>query len=245
MKIIFFGTTAFAKTNLEHLIKKGYNITTIVSAPDSKKGRGKKVQKTAVKIFAIENKINILQPTNLKDKQFIKQLKSFNADLFVVVAFRMLPEVIWKIPKKGTINLHASLLPEYRGAAPINRVLINGENETGITTFFINNHIDSGEIIMQEKVSLTQNTTAAELHDTLERKGSLLLEKTIESINQNTFTLISQSYNSRMKKAEKITSPSGSDVLCFAGCSRFLHPWRAPAAEEAVRLKAALRVDRG
>ena len=144
MKIVFFGTPFFAATNLNALINAGHNIVAIVTPPDSRKGRGKQLKPCAVKEVGISNNIPVLQPLKLKSEDFIAELKAFNADLFVVVAFRMLPESVWSLPKNGTINLHTSLLPNYRGAAPINRVLINGEKETGITTFFIDQQIDSG-----------------------------------------------------------------------------------------------------
>ena len=136
MRIIFFGTPRFSANTLKLLIDSGHNIAAVVSAPDSRKGRGKQLKASEVKTLAIDEKIIVLQPLNLKNIDFINRLRSFNADLFVVVAFRMLPEIVWKIPEKGTINLHTSYLPNYRGAAPLNRVLINGESETGVTTFF-------------------------------------------------------------------------------------------------------------
>ena len=185
MKIIFFGTPNFAANNLKALINVGHEIAAIVCPADSRKGRGKQLKPCAVKEVGQEKNITVLQPLKLKDKDFIEALKSFNADLFVVVAFRMLPELVWNLPKKGTINLHTSLLPNYRGAAPINWVLINGERETGITTFFINKKIDAGAIIQQEKIELTKNTTAAELHNTLMNKGSELLISTLHSIKNN------------------------------------------------------------
>ena len=187
MKIIFFGTPIFAANNLKFLIDNGQKILAVVSAPDSKRGRGKQLQATEVKKLAIDEKLEVLQPLNLKDRDFIKRLKLLNADIFVVVAFRMLPEIVWKIPKKGTINLHASFLPDYRGAAPLNRVLINGESSTGITTFFINNKIDRGKIIMQEEVKLNIDTTAGQLHNILMTKGSVLLNNTVNAIRKNQF----------------------------------------------------------
>ncbi|MBT5749899.1 MAG: methionyl-tRNA formyltransferase, partial [Flavobacteriales bacterium] len=144
MKIVFFGTPFFAATDLNALINAGHDIVAVISPPDSRKGRGKELKPCAVKEVAVENNIPVLQPLKLRSEHFITELKTFNADLFVVVAFRMLPESVWKLPKKGTINLHTSLLPNYRGAAPINWVLINGEKETGITTFFIDRQMDSG-----------------------------------------------------------------------------------------------------
>ena len=205
MKIIFFGTPGFAATTLKFLIDNGHEILAVVSAPDSRKGRGKQLEATQVKTLAIDEKIAVLQPLNLKDPDFIEKLRSYNADLFVVVAFRMLPEVVWKIPEKGTINLHTSFLPNYRGAAPLNRVLINGESKTGITTFFINERIDAGQIIMQEQVALNENTTAAQLHNILMEKGSVLLNNTVNAIEKNEFNQIVQSYDSTMQEAPKIT----------------------------------------
>ena len=185
MKIIFFGTPSFSANTLEYLIKNGHEILAVVSTPDSKRGRGKKIHASEVKTVAVSKDIPVFQPEKLNDIDFVKKLKSCNADLFVVVAFRMLPEIIWKIPKKGTINLHTSLLPHYRGAAPLNRVLINGDPKTGITTFFINNKIDAGEILMQENIALNQDTTVAQLHNFMIRKGSILLNKTIKAIEKD------------------------------------------------------------
>ena len=205
MKIVFFGTPHFAATNLNVLINTGYDIVGIVCPPDSKKGRGKQLSSCAVKEVGIENNIPVLQPLKLRDDDFIHQLNSLNADLFVVVAFRMLPQSVWSLPSKGTINLHTSLLPNYRGAAPINWVLINGEKETGITTFFIDQQIDSGAIIKQEKIILTDKTTAAELHNTLMNKGSDLLINTLNSIKNNTVIQQDQEHNLTMSEAPKLT----------------------------------------
>ena len=203
MKIVFFGTPSFSAYNLNHLITNKYHICAVVCPSDKRKGRGKKLKSCAVKNTATANKIPVLQPENLKDPQFINQLNKINADLFIVVAFRMLPKEVWKMPRKGTINLHTSLLPEYRGAAPINRVLINGETETGITTFFINENIDSGKIIMQKKINISTETTAAQLHNILMKKGSQLLINTIESLSKNPI-LISQEKSEKLKTAPKL-----------------------------------------
>ena len=205
MNIIFFGTPGFAAQNLLDLCNENHNIMAIVSAPDKEKGRGKKIISTAVKQKGEELGIEVLTPLNLKDEEFIKKLKSYNADLFVVVAFRMLPKSVWSIPKKGTINLHTSLLPNYRGAAPINRVLINNEKETGITTFYIDDKIDCGEILFQEKVELDINTTAAKLHNILMNKGSDLLVKTITNIEKNNINPISQNNDLSITEAPKLT----------------------------------------
>tara|TARA_X000000368_G_scaffold413464_1_gene401568 strand:+ start:144 stop:1124 length:981 start_codon:yes stop_codon:yes gene_type:complete len=204
MRIVFFGTPYFAAINLKELISEGYNIVALVTPPDSRKGRGKQLKNCAVKEVGITNNIPVLQPIKLKSDDFIEKLKSFNADLFIVVAFRMLPELVWKIPTKGTINLHTSLLPNYRGAAPINWVLINGEKETGITTFFIDKRIDSGTIILQERIKLTNKTTAAQLHNTLMNKGSKLLISTLILIKNNSINKIPQQNDQDMLVAPKL-----------------------------------------
>lgn len=205
MKIVFFGTPTFAATNLQHLINNEHKIVAVITPPDSKKGRGKQLKPCAVKEVALANNISILQPEKLREDEFIYSLKSFKADLFVVVAFRMLPEIVWRIPKKGTINLHTSLLPNYRGAAPINRVLINGENKTGISTFFIDQNIDSGAIIHQESIILTNKTTAAQLHEKQVEMGNNLLIKTLSVIKNNSFKKISQESNHKILDAPKLT----------------------------------------
>ena len=205
MKIVFFGTPHFAATNLNALINARYDIVGIVCPPDSKKGRGKQLKACAVKEVGIANNIPVLQPLKLRDKDFLMQLKSLNADLFVVVAFRMLPQSVWSLPIKGAINLHTSLLPNYRGAAPINWVLINGEKETGITTFFIDQQIDSGAIIKKEMIKLTDKTTAAELHNSLMNKGSKLLINTLNSIKNNTINHQKQEQDLAISVAPKLT----------------------------------------
>lgn len=205
MKIIFFGTPIFAANNLQYLIDKKHNIIATVSPPDSRKGRGNHLQPCAVKVTALKNKIPNLQPEKLKSEKFINTLKHFNADLFIVVAFRMLPENVWSIPLKGTVNLHASLLPKYKGAAPINRVLINGEKETGITSFFINNKIDSGKIIMQQKIKLNNKITAAELHNIMMNEGNKLLNNTIAAIKGNYADQTPQKNDKNYLEAPKLT----------------------------------------
>tara|TARA_B100000683_G_scaffold94300_1_gene93055 strand:+ start:2491 stop:3471 length:981 start_codon:yes stop_codon:yes gene_type:complete len=205
MKIVFFGTPSFAATNLDFLKKKGHNIISVISSPDKEKGRGKKIMPTQVKLKALELKIDVKTPISLKNEEFVSYLKSLEADLFIVVAFRLLPKEIWKIPRFGTINLHTSLLPNYRGAAPINRVLINGEKETGITTFFIDEKIDCGKIILQERVDLSENTTAAQLHNILMNKGSYLLDNTINLIEKNKVHSINQKQELALKQAPKLT----------------------------------------
>jgi len=205
MRIVFFGTPYFSATNLNALINQGHNIVAVVTSSDSRKGRGKKLTHSHVKTVALNNNIPVLQPLNLKANDFIQKLTSFNADLFVVVAFRMLPDLVWKIPPQGTINLHTSLLPNYRGAAPINWVLINGEEKTGITTFFINQKIDSGNIILQKTINITQETSAGQLHEILMNEGSVLLFKTIELIAHNSLKQKEQNNDLALLEAPKLT----------------------------------------
>jgi len=175
IKIVFMGTPGFAVGALKKLVDKGYNIAGVVTSPDKPAGRGRKIQEPEVKQFARQNNLFILQPENLKDPNFINNLKQLKPDLFIVVAFRMLPKIVWEIPKFGTFNLHASLLPQYRGAAPINRVIINGETKTGVTTFFIDDKIDTGKLIHQKEVDINENMTAGELHDVLMELGAELV----------------------------------------------------------------------
>ena len=179
------GTPEFAVSSLEILIKNGFDVVAVITAPDKPAGRGQKIKQSAVKEFAIKQQIKTLQPTNLKDSIFISELKALKADLQIVVAFRMLPEIIWDMPKLGTYNLHASLLPKYRGAAPINWAIINNEKETGLTTFKIKQAIDTGNILYREKISLNSDITAGELHDQLMKIGAELLLKTVVEINKN------------------------------------------------------------
>ena len=211
MKIIFMGTPDFAVTSLKVLIENNFEVVGVITSPDRRAGRGKKIHFSAVKDFALENELKILQPKNLKDEIFLKELNDLQADLQVVVAFRMLPEKVWNMPKYGTINLHASLLPQYRGAAPINWAIINGEKETGITTFFINENIDTGNIIFQEKIFITKDETAGTLHDKLMYNGANLLSKTVTAIQNTTYENIAQktliSQNIELKKAPKIFKP--------------------------------------
>jgi len=185
IRIVFMGTPEFAVTILKGILEKNYKVVGVITAPDKPAGRGRKVHQSAVKKFAIENNLKVLQPTNLKSKEFQQELKDLNANLQVVVAFRMLPKGVWQMPKYGTFNLHASLLPEYRGAAPINWAIINGENKTGVTTFFIDEKIDTGEIILQKECEIIKNETAGELHDKLMYLGSKLVTKTIKKVKDN------------------------------------------------------------
>jgi len=192
LRLVFMGTPDFAVGILDSLHGSIHEITAVVTVADKAAGRGQKIKESAVKIYAQANNLTILQPEKLKDEQFLAQLKELQADLFVVVAFRMLPKEVWKMPTFGTINLHASLLPNYRGAAPINWAIINGDEETGVTTFFIDEAIDSGKIIAQEKVKISSNTNAGALHDELMSVGAELTLKTVAAISQQTHTVIDQ-----------------------------------------------------
>jgi len=182
LRIVFMGTPEFAVPILDKLIQNKYSIVGVVTAPDRPSGRGQKINESAVKVFSKSNGLTVLQPTNLKDDSFLSTLKALNANLQIVVAFRMLPKVVWQMPSLGTFNLHASLLPDYRGAAPINWAIINGEKETGVTTFFIDEKIDTGAVILQSKVEISPTENAGELHDKLMQLGANLVLKTVQSI---------------------------------------------------------------
>jgi methionyl-tRNA formyltransferase len=186
------GTPDFAVASLKHLIEQGHNIVAVITAPDKPAGRGKKILPSPVKKYAESAGLKILQPTNLKEQKFLTDLQALQADIQVVVAFRMLPESVWSMPRLGTINLHASLLPDYRGAAPINWAIINGETETGLTTFFIEKDIDTGKIIFSERVPIDPNMTAGELHNILMETGARLLDKTLLSIKAGNYPAIPQ-----------------------------------------------------
>jgi methionyl-tRNA formyltransferase len=188
MRIVFMGTPEFAVASLNALIEAGCEIVGVVTAPDKPAGRGQVVSESAVKQYAVANGLRVLQPEKLKNEEFLNDLYALQADLQVVVAFRMLPEAVWNMPPKGTINLHASLLPQYRGAAPINWVLINGEKESGVTTFFLKHDIDTGNILFTEKITLTGHETAGELHDRLMDKGAGLLVKTVKAVESGRYT---------------------------------------------------------
>jgi methionyl-tRNA formyltransferase len=206
LRLVFMGTPDFAVGILDSLLRSIHEITAVVTVADKAAGRGQKIKESAVKIYAQANNLRILQPEKLKDEHFLAQLKELQVDLFVVVAFRMLPEEVWKMPAFGTINLHASLLPNYRGAAPINWAIINGDKETGVTTFFIDEAIDSGKIIAQEKVKISNNTNAGELHNELMSVGAQLTLKTVDIISQKQHTVIDQNKFERkdFKTAPKI-----------------------------------------
>ncbi len=202
------GTPEFAVASLDILIKNKYNIVAVITAPDRPAGRGQQLQQSEVKKYAIEKGLNILQPEKLKDEVFLTQLRGLNADLQIVVAFRMLPEVVWNMPKKGTVNLHGSLLPQYRGAAPINWAIINGEKETGVSTFFLQHEIDTGKIIYQEKTSIKENDNAEIIHGKLMKIGASLILKTVQAIEIDNYPQVDQSElvtkDQEIKPASKI-----------------------------------------
>ena len=185
IRIAYFGTPEFAASQLEAILSAGYEVAVVVTMPDKPAGRGRKIQYSDVKKSALEHGLPLLQPEKLRDPGFLEQLASYQANLFIVVAFRMLPAVVWQMPELGTFNLHASLLPQYRGAAPINFAIINGETETGLTTFFLNEEIDKGAVIMREKVAIRPDETAGELHDELMLLGNKVVVETIRRIESD------------------------------------------------------------
>jgi methionyl-tRNA formyltransferase len=203
-KVVFMGTPEFAVASLDAICKAGFSVIGVVTAPDRPAGRGQKIRQSAVKEYAVKNDLNVLQPDNLKDEFFTQVLSDLNADLFVVVAFRMLPKTVWSLPEKGTINLHGSLLPQYRGAAPINWAVINGEKKTGVTTFFIDEKIDTGDMIQQRSIPITENMTAGELHDKMMHVGANLLVETLGDIMSENVSTKKQDFSSDLKAAPKI-----------------------------------------
>ena len=193
LRIVFMGTPEFAVASLDALVKAGCNIVGVITAPDKHGGRGMQLQQSAVKKYAVENNLPVLQPEKLKNPDFLTLLKGLNAELQVVVAFRMLPEVVWNMPLMGTVNLHGSLLPQYRGAAPINWAVINGETETGVTTFKLKQEIDTGDILLQESFIIAQEDTAGEVHDKMKEIGASLLVKTVKALADGTLDEVTQS----------------------------------------------------
>lgn len=204
LRIIFMGTPEFAVGSLQKLVEGNFNVVAVITAPDKPKGRGQKLAVSPVKAYALSQNIPVLQPTNLKSADFGKELKNFQANLQVVVAFRMLPEVVWSVPEYGTFNLHASLLPQYRGAAPINWAIINGEKETGVTTFFIKHEIDTGSIILQDKEPISEKDNVGTLYERLMEKGAKLVVKTVQQIQDDSFELTVQNEHSELKPAPKL-----------------------------------------
>lgn len=198
------GTPEFAVPSLEILAKNKFNVVAVITAPDKPQGRGQKLTSSPVKEAALRLKIPVLQPTSLKAPEFLEELRSYQANLQVVVAFRMLPEVVWAMPKFGTFNLHASLLPQYRGAAPINWAIINGEQETGVTTFFLKHEIDTGSIIFQEKESIHEADTVGSLYERLMNKGSQLVLKTVQAIERGDYPAVPQDLSVEIRHAPKI-----------------------------------------
>ncbi len=204
LRIVFMGTPKFAVGVLDTIIRNNYEVVGVITAVDKPAGRGQNIKFSAVKEYALKNELKLLQPSNLKDDNFLTDLKSLNANLQVVVAFRMLPEAVWRMPKFGTFNLHASLLPNYRGAAPINWAIINGESKTGVTTFFIDDKIDTGVMILSEQVEINSNETAGELHDKLMNIGSNCVVKTLQLIETNKAQTTHQADNPKIKTAYKL-----------------------------------------
>lgn len=204
MRIVFMGTPDFAVASLAKLVENGCDVVAVVTAPDKPSGRGLQMHETPVKKYAVSQNIPVLQPEKLKNPEFLEQLRSYRADLQVVVAFRMLPEVVWNMPTIGTFNLHGSLLPQYRGAAPINWAVINGDTETGVTTFFIQQEIDTGNIIFAEKEPILQTDNAGTLHDKLMERGANLVLKTVRAIEAGNYSQIPQQMDVSLKAAPKI-----------------------------------------
>lgn len=204
LRIVFMGTPEFAVPSLEILVENGYNVVAVVTAPDKPQGRGQKIEVSAVKACALKHNLNILQPANLKSPEFLNQLKALNANLQVVVAFRMLPEVVWSMPALGTFNLHASLLPQYRGAAPIHWAIINGEKETGVTTFFLKHEIDTGSIIFQDREMIGEDDTVGSVYERLMKRGAALLLKTVQAIDSGNAPSVPQAETGTLMHAPKI-----------------------------------------
>ena len=211
LRIVFMGTPEFAVVSLDSLVKAGCNIVGVITAPDKQAGRGLQLQQSAVKKYAVENNLHILQPEKLKDPGFIEALKELKADVQAVVAFRMLPEIVWNMPALGTINVHGSLLPQYRGAAPINWAVINGEKFTGVTTFKLQQEIDTGNILLSEKIAIEEDDNAGTVHDKLKEVGAALLVKTITLIANNKLTEIPQQrVAEEIKHAPKLFTKTGN-----------------------------------
>ena len=194
IRIVFMGTPDFAVESLKALVENGYQVVGVITAPDKPAGRGRQLSESAVKKYASENNLNILQPEKLKNPEFIAELKKLNADMQIVVAFRMLPEIVWSMPPMGTFNLHGSLLPQYRGAAPLNWAVINGEKETGVTTFLLSHEIDTGKIMFQEKIGIAENDTVGDLHDRLMVIGAQLVLKTVDALADGNVEAIDQEH---------------------------------------------------
>ena len=204
LRIVFMGTPEFAVGILDTILHNNYEVVGVITAADKPAGRGQKIKYSAVKEYALAHNLHLLQPTNLKDESFLAELKAINANLQIVVAFRMLPEVVWKMPSLGTFNLHASLLPNYRGAAPINWAIINGETKTGVTTFFIDDKIDTGAMILNAETAIGTNESAGELHDRLMQLGSETVTQTLALLENGKVTTTLQEDNAEIKTAYKL-----------------------------------------
>lgn len=248
LRILYMGTPDFAVESLRTLVENNYNVVGVITMPDKPAGRGYKIQYSPVKQYAIEKGLHLLQPEKLKDEAFLDELRLLKADLQIVVAFRMLPEIVWNMPKYGTFNLHASLLPQYRGAAPINWAVINGETETGITTFFLTHEIDTGNIILQEKIAIEQTDTAGIVHDKLMYRGAALVQKTVDAILSDSITEVPQVIDSSLKAAPKIFKETckidwnrnANEIYNFIrGLAPYPTAWTLlkPALGEAISLK--------
>lgn len=204
LKVVFFGTPEFAKNSLQAIHESKHKVVGVVTVADKASGRGQKVHQSAVKEFAVENNLTLFQPEKLRDPELLENIQSLNADVFVVVAFRMMPKILFEMPEIGTFNLHASLLPDYRGAAPINYAVINGEKKTGATTFFINEKIDEGNILLQEEMEISETENAGELHDRLMEMGAKLVVKTLDGLAENSIQVKPQPEVQNPKNAFKI-----------------------------------------
>jgi methionyl-tRNA formyltransferase len=204
LRIVFMGTPEFAVASLDALVNAGANVVGVITTPDKPSGRGRKLNSSAVKKYALEHKLPVLQPEKLKDPVFLEALTAWKPDVQVVVAFRMLPEAVWKLPAKGTFNLHGSLLPKYRGAAPIHWAVINGETKTGVTTFFIDHKIDTGDIIDSTAIEIPKTATTGQIHDQLMRVGAALVVKTVHAITANTVTTKPQPKDAHFSPAPKL-----------------------------------------
>jgi methionyl-tRNA formyltransferase len=217
LRIVFMGTPEFAVAILDSILKNNYEVVGVITAADKPAGRGQKIKYSAVKEYALANNLNLLQPTNLKEETFLQTLKALNANLQIVVAFRMLPKVVWEMPELGTFNLHASLLPNYRGAAPINWAIINGETATGVTTFFIDDKIDTGAMILNASIPIDENEDAGQLHDRLMELGSATVIKTLTLIEENQVNLTIQAENPDIKTAYKLNKENCKIDWTLAG----------------------------
>ncbi|MCX6316301.1 MAG: methionyl-tRNA formyltransferase [Bacteroidetes bacterium] len=212
LRIIFMGTPEFAVASLDALVQAGCNIAGVITAPDKPGGRGMQLQQSAVKKYAVEQNLPVLQPEKLKDNAFLDELRAIKADLQIVVAFRMLPEVVWSMPPMGTINLHGSLLPQYRGAAPINWAVINGEKETGVTTFKLKHEIDTGDILLQQRFPIGEDDTAGIVHDTMKEIGAKLLVKTVIGLAEGTIAETPQAFSSAPEDHAQTLQHSTSNI---------------------------------